>query len=71
MSQFPAKFHAELVPPVQTVVFVVNENEYEAGDLERAKEAMNQELKRSTQGVLNQALKTKAEIVDQRYRFYD
>ena len=53
------------------VVFVVNENEYEAGDLERAKEAMNQELKRSTQGVLNQALKTKAEIVDQRYRFYD
>ena len=53
------------------VVYVVNENKYEPGDLVQAKEAMTQELKRSTQTVLNEALKTKADIVDQRYRFYD
>ena len=69
----PTGSHSEVIKgnAAVAVVYVVNENQYEVGDLEQAKAGLTNEYKRSSQTVLNEALKTKADIVDQRYRFYD
>ncbi|PCJ65242.1 MAG: hypothetical protein COA58_10305 [Bacteroidetes bacterium] len=53
------------------VVYVNNENTYDAGNLEEDKKNLTSEAKRSAQNVATEALKKKADIKDQRYRFYD
>ena len=53
------------------VVFVNNANEYNANNLEMVKEQIHQESEQSIQRGVETALIEKAEVKDQRYKFYN
>lgn len=53
------------------VVYVNNENAYEQGDLAMLKLQMKQQAAQEARGLAGEALREKAEVIDQRYRFYD
>ncbi len=53
------------------VVYVNNENEYQKDDLTILKQQMSREAAQEARGLASVALEDKAEVKDQRYRFYD
>ncbi len=53
------------------VVYVNNENEYDVPDLESKKMEINSNAAQSVVGTISEALLKKAEVKDQRYKFYD
>lgn len=53
------------------VVYVNNANEYTASNVDELKKQAQQEAKQSAAGAIRTALTEKAEVKDQRYKFYD
>ncbi len=53
------------------VVFVNNANEYTPSNIEMLQEQVQQEAKQSATGTIRNALTEKAEVKDQRYKFYN
>ena len=53
------------------VVFVNNANEYNANNIDMLKEQIKQESEQNTQGGIEAALIEKADVKDQRYKFYN
>jgi peptidyl-prolyl cis-trans isomerase D len=53
------------------VVYVNNENQYEATDLKSLKMQLKMESAQSAQGEVKMALEKKADVKDTRYKFYD
>lgn len=69
----PVGQHSEVIQGKNgiAVVFVNNANEYTPSNLESLKEQLQQEAEQSATGSIRSALTEKAEVKDQRYKFYN
>ena len=69
----PVGGHSDIIvgKSAVAVVYVNNENEYQKGDLTIIKDQISREGAQEARGLASEALKRKAEVKDQRYRFYD